>query len=90
MYEKQSKLSAKMAKQKDKYIEHLNQWTNRSKNQLALDLVDAPTTIQRSNIDKKIEEIQTIADKESTFYKNLTTLDNTDPYIKVLAVFYNF
>lgn len=90
MYDKQTELSAKMEKQRIQYTEHLNQWFNRSKNQAVLDLGDAPTTLQRSNLDKKIDEIKTIADKESTFYKNLTTLDNTDPYIKVLAVFYNF
>lgn len=90
MYVKQNELSDKMEKQREQYAEHLNQWFNRSKDQLALDFGDAPTTIQRSNLNKKIDEIQTIADKESSFYKNLTTLDNTDPYIKVLAVFYNF
>lgn len=90
MYVKQNELSDKMEKQYEQYSNHLNQWFNRSKDQLALDFGDAPTTIQRSNLNKKIDEIQTIADKESSFYKNLTTLDNTDPYIKVLAVFYNF
>lgn len=90
MYDKQTELSAKMERQREQYSKHLNQWFNRSKDQFVLDFGDAPTTIQRSNLDKKIDEIQTIADKESTFYKNLTTLDNTDPYIKVLAVFYNF
>lgn len=90
MRRKQDELSQKMAIQMDRYTKHLNQWASRSKNQLALDFGDAPTTIQRSSRDKKMEEIQTIADKESTFYKNLTTLDKAYPYIKVLAVFYHF
>ena len=90
MYVKQTDLSAEMAKQQKQYTEHLQQWFDRSKDQLTLNFEDAPSTIRRTNLDKKIEEIQTIADKESSFYKNLCTLDNTDPYIKVLAVFYNF
>ena len=90
MYDKQTELSSKMEKQREQYTQHLNQWFNRSKDQFVLDFGDAPTTIQQSNLDKKINEIKTIADKESSFYKNLTTLDNTDPYIKLLAVFYNF
>ncbi len=90
MYVKQNELSDKMAKQREQYSRHLTQWFNRSKDKVILDFGEAPTTLQRSNLDKRIDEIQTIADKESTFYKNLTTLDNTDPYVKVLAVFYNF
>lgn len=90
MYVKQNELSAKMENQRKQYNEHLNQWFNRSKDQLSLIFEDAPSTLRRTNIDKKIEEIQTIVSKESRFYDNLTTLDNTDPYIKVLSVFYNF
>lgn len=90
MFDKQTELSSQMARQYDQYSKHLNQWFNRSTESLTLDFGDAPTTIQRSNREKKIEEIQTIVDKKSKFYRNLTTLDNTEPYIKVLAVFYNF
>jgi len=90
MRNKQSELSGKMEQQRKNYSDHLEQWYKRSEKQMSLDLGDTPTTIQRKNIEKKIEEIKTIADKESDFYQNLTTLDNSDPYIKVLAVFYNF
>ena len=90
MYDKQTELSAKMDLQRKQYAEHLKQWFERSENQLSLDFEDAPTTILQKSKEKKINEIKTIADKESSFYENITTLDNTDPYIKVLAVFYNF
>ncbi len=90
MYDKQTELSAKMDLQRKQYEDHLKQWFDRSEHQLSLDFEDAPTTIQLKNREKKYNEIKTIADKESSFYKDLTTLDTTDPYIKVLAVFYNF
>lgn len=90
MYDKQTELSAKMDLQRKQYSEHLKQWFERSEHQLSLDFEDAPTTIQQKNKEKKYNEIKTIADKESTFYKDITTLDDTAPYIKVLAVFYNF
>lgn len=90
MREKQTELSDKMERQRTTYEAHLEQWYNRSESQLQLDFGDYDTVIQRKNKEKKIEEIKTIANKESDFYKNLTTLDSSDPYIKVLAVFYNF
>ena len=90
MYDKQTELSAKMDLQRKQYTDHLKQWFERSENQLSLDFEDAPTTILQKSKEKKINEIKTIADKESSFYEDITTLDNTDPYIKVLAVFYNF
>lgn len=90
MFDKQTELSAKMELQMKQYAQHLQQWFERSERQYTLHFEDAPTTLQRRNLDKKVEEIRTIADKESAFYKNITTLDSTSPYIKVLAVFYNF
>jgi len=79
-----------MEQQRAKYAADLEKWYSRSESQLQFDFGDYNTIIQRKNIEKKIEEIKTIANKESNFYQNLTTLDNSDPYIKVLAVFYNF
>ena len=90
MYDKQTELSTKMDLQRKQYAAHLQQWFDRSEHQLSLDFEDAPTTIQQKNKEKKYIEIKTIASKENAFYQNITTLDNTDPYIKVLAVFYNF
>lgn len=90
MFDKQTELSAKMELQRKQYIEHLRQWYERSEHQLSLDFEETPTTIQLRNKEKKINEIKTLADKESSFYENITTLDSTEPYIKVLAVFYNF
>ena len=56
--------------------------------QLTLGL-DTEVQITRKDIDGKIKEVDTIVSKQNQFGKDLYTLDNTEPYIRVLAVFYN-
>ena len=85
MYSHQNEMSAKMATQRKEYQEKLNQWADEAKDQLTLAL-DTEVQITRRG---KIKEVDTIVSKQNQFGKDLYTLDNTEPYIRVLAVFYN-
>lgn len=73
MYPRQNEMSCKMQQQLKAYQAHLNQWKAAASN-------DAEASTR---------EVKTIIDKQSQFYQDLYTLDNVDPYIKVLAVLYN-
>lgn len=91
MYSRQNETGAAMQKQLQAYKAHLNQWADDARkdiNQLSLGL-DAEVQITRRDAEGKLREVQTIVDKQSQFSQDLYTLDNADPYIKVLAVFYN-
>lgn len=89
LQEKQDKLSLSMEQQIDKYKAKLKSWAENSKEQLSLDLGDE-VTIHRATREKKLREIETIADKSSQFYEDCYTLDQGSPYLRVMAVFYNF
>ena len=91
MYSRQNEKGAAMQKQREAYKAHLDQWADDARkdiNQLSLGL-DAEVRITRRDAEGKLREVQTIVDKQSQFSEDLYTLDNVDPYIKVLAVFYN-
>ena len=91
MYPRQSETSMRMSQQLDIYRDHLNKWKDEATRDITRlsSSPDAEGVIIRRNTDGKLREVKTIVDKQSQFYQDLFTLDNTDPYIKVLAVFYN-
>jgi len=88
MYSRQNEMSARMATQRKEYQEKLNRWADEAKDQLTLGL-DTEVQVTRKDIDGKIKEVDTIVSKQNQFGKDLYTLDNTEPYIRILAVFYN-
>lgn len=86
MYDAQAKVSDSMERQLKTYKEKLSKWAD-----LANSLFqDEDITITRTNKYKKEkEEIQKITDQSSQFYQDLFSLDNADPYMRLLAVFHN-
>lgn len=89
MYVKQNEVSQKMDAQRMTYKKHIDRWQSDSEDYIGSLFEDLSTTIVRKSKDGEIHEIQTIANRQSQFCKDIFTLDNTDPYVRVLAVFYN-
>lgn len=93
MYEKQAEVGAHMGKQLDGYKQKLEKWANDAKGQFSLDL-DSNVVLTRMTYNKdnkrEIAEIQKINDESSQFLQDLFSLDNAEPYMRLLAVFYNF
>ena len=86
MYEAQNKVSLHMNQQLKSYEQKLAEWADTAKSLFP----DEGITITRTNQYKKEkEEIQKINDQSSQFYKDLFSLDNSDPYMRLLAVFHN-
>lgn len=86
MYEAQNKVSLHMNQQLKSYEQKLAVWADTAKSLFP----DEGITITRTNQYKKEkEEIQKINDQSSQFYKDLFSLDNSDPYMRLLAVFHN-
>ena len=87
MYEAQGKVSAEMEEQLKAYKHKLQIWADTAN---ALFADDADITITRNNMYKKEkEEVQKITDQSSQFYQDLFSLDNAEPYMRLLAVFHN-
>lgn len=86
MYEAQAKVRTSMKQQLKVYKDKLAIWAD-----LANSLFqDEDVAITRTNKYKKEkEEIQKITDQSSQFYQDLFSLDNADPYMRLLAVFHN-
>ena len=89
MYSRQSEVSDRMDKQLTEYKQKLEKWANDARGQLQLNFDDENVHITRKGFDGEMAEIQKISDKESQFFQDLFQLDNVDPYLRVLAVFYN-
>lgn len=86
MYEAQGKVSAMMGSQLEAYKAKLLAWADTSHTLFS----DEDVTLTRQNVYKKEqEEIQKITDQSSQFYQDLFSLDNAEPYMRLLAVFHN-
>lgn len=86
MYDAQNKVSDAMEKQLKEYKHKLAIWADTANSLFP----DEDVAITRTNQYKKEkEEIQKITDQSSQFYQDLFSLDNADPYMRLLAVFHN-
>lgn len=86
MYEAQAKVSSSMEEKLKEYKKKLAVWADTANSLFA----DEDVAITRTNKYKKEkEEIQKITDQSSQFYQDLFSLDNADPYMRLLAVFHN-
>lgn len=89
MDRKMQDLQHQMEKDLAVYQEKMNNWRKAKGEKLELDFEDSPEfgIVKRRKEDQK-QYIETILNKSSHYYEDLTRL-NGDPYLKVLAVFYN-
>ena len=78
-----------MSQQLEIYKKKLSQWATDAKQQLSLQFGEDVIQLRQKAYSQAEEEIETIVSKQSQFNKDLFTLDNNDPYIRVLAVFFN-
>ena len=86
MYDAQNKVSDHMDRQLKAYKQKLAEWADTANSLFP----DEDVAITRTNQYKKEkEEIQKITDQSSRFYQDLFSLDNADPYMRLLAVFHN-
>lgn len=86
MYEAQGKMSDNMDKQLKAYKTRLLAWAGTAH----MLFPNEDVTLTRENVFKKErEEIQKITDRSSQFYQDLFSLDNAEPYMRLLAVFHN-
>lgn len=86
MYEAQAKVGDEMEKQLNAYKEKLKLWADTANTLFP----DEDVTLTRQNLYKtEQEEIQKITDQSSQFYQDLFSLDNAEPYMRLLAVFHN-
>lgn len=86
MYDAQAKVSDAMDKQLKEYKQKLAEWADIANSLFP----DEDVAITRTNQYKKEkEEIQKITDQSSQFYQDQFSLDNADPYMRLLAVFHN-
>ena len=89
MIEDQQHLQNKMEEKMHAYQAKLEKWTSEAMHQLDLDFNEKTESSFWNRIkDTKSREIQTILDESSQYINDLTSLQG-DPYLKVLAVFYN-
>lgn len=89
MQEDQQRLEGKMEAKMAEYKIKIDQWKAQSIEQLKIDFREKPTSNFWARIkDSRQREIETILSESSQYFKNLTSLQG-QPFLKVLAVFYN-
>ncbi len=89
MQQIQQKQGLEMEQKRQAYTQQLQNWEKEARGQLELQFAESPATgfIRRRMEDKELE-IETIVSNSSQYYHDLTSLDQ-DPYLKVIAVFFN-
>ncbi len=80
----QAKVSESMKSKQDAYRRKLAKWAGTEDS-----LFPDEVTITRTNPKNVAEEIIKITDKESQFCEDLYSLDEAEPYMRLLAVFHN-
>lgn len=91
MDRKQIEMQSIMQARKDQNLKKLRQWKIAGEKQLDLfDTDDSPIyNLQKGRREKKLREIRTIHDKSSKYVSDMNTLKG-EPFIRPLAVFFNF
>lgn len=91
MDRKQIEMQSIMQARKDQNLEKLRKWKADAEGQL--DLFDDDTSpiyhMQKGRRERKLLEIKTIHDKSSKYVQDMNTLKG-EPFIRPLAVFFNF
>ncbi len=89
MDQKQQKLQLEMEKKLAVYEEKIKYWKQSKEHQMEIEFGDKPEYgfVKKRKQDKEYQ-IETILNNSSQYFKDLTSL-NGNPYLKVLAVFYN-
>lgn len=89
MDQEQQKLQFEMEKKLAVYEEKLKNWHQSKQQQMELEFADKSITgFVKKRMQDKEYEIETILNNSSQYFKDLTSL-NGNPYLKVVAVFYN-
>ncbi len=89
MFEEQQNLQLRMEQKMVSYKSKIEKWHYEAIQQLEMDFSERSVGSFWSRIrDSKEREIETILSERSQFFQNLTSLQG-EPFLKVLAVFYN-
>jgi superfamily II DNA or RNA helicase len=89
MVELQQDKEQTMEQKLEDYQKHVEKWYKEATEQLEIDFEEKSESSYWNRMkDSKQREIATILNESSQFYKDLNSL-NSDPFLKVLAVFYN-
>lgn len=89
MDQKQQQLQLEMEEKMKKYKKDMDDWRTKRENLLQLEFDELPEYgfVKKRRADKEYE-IKTILDSSSRYFQDLTSLKG-EPYLKLIAVFYN-